>query len=103
MPCINAGKDEILNSSKRWPEHIERISEWEHIVGLASKRANATFFPSPGDNDTAMARGNVWKRVEWSKTSRGGREADLFRSYEDSNACSSSFGLCESPIEEMAV
>lgn len=95
MPCINAGKDEILNISKRWPEHIERIAEWERIVGMVSKRGNATFFPSPGDNDTAYERGNVWKVVEWSKTKRGGKELDLFRVHDESPACASSFGLCE--------
>lgn len=96
MPCINAGKDEILNISKRWPEHIERIAEWELIVGMASKRRNATFFASPGDNETAYERGNVWQAVQWSKTQRGGRKLDLFRVTDEPSACASSFGLCES-------
>lgn len=96
MPCINAGKDEILNISKRWPEHIERIAEWEQLVGMTSKRQNATFFPSPGDNETAYQRGNVRQIVEWSKTQRGGKLIDLFRVHEAPSACASSFGLCES-------
>ena len=95
LPCINAGKDEILNISKRWPEHIDRIAEWERIVSSVSKRSNATFFPSPGDNETANARGNVWKVVEWSKTQRGGKTFDMFRVHDEPEACSSSFGLCE--------
>lgn len=100
MPCINAGKDEILNIAKRWPEHIERISEWERVVGLASKRRNATFFSVLGlgapDSDTAYERGNVWRVVEWSKTKRGGKLYDLFRVTDEPSACASSFGLCES-------
>jgi 3'-phosphoadenosine 5'-phosphosulfate sulfotransferase (PAPS reductase)/FAD synthetase len=95
LPCINAGKDEILNIWKRFPEHLHRIAEWERVVGLASKRKQATFFPAPGDTNTAYERGNVWQVVEWSKTKRGGKLLDLFRVHDESPACSSSFGLCE--------
>lgn len=95
MPCINAGKDEILNISKRFPEHIDRIEEWEIVVGLVSRRSNATFFPAPGDSDDAYERGNVRQVVEWSKTQRGGKMLDWIRVYEEPAACSSSFGLCE--------
>lgn len=94
MPCINAAKDEILEISKRFPEHFDRIAAWEHIVGRASKRANATFFPAPGENDTAHERGNVRQVIEWAKTSHGGKQIDFVR-LEDSPACSSSYGLCE--------
>lgn len=94
MPCINAKKDEVLEISKRFPEHFDRIEKWEHMVGRVSKRGNATFFPAPGDNDTAYERGNVRKVIEWSKTSRGGRQIDLTR-LDDAPACASSYGLCE--------
>lgn len=95
LPCINAGKDEVLNIWKRFPEHLHRVAEWERVVGLASKLQQATFFPAPGDNNTAYERGNVWQVVEWSKTKRGGKLLDLFRVHDESPACSSSFGLCE--------
>lgn len=95
MPCINARKDEILEISKRFPEYIDRISEWEIAVGQASKRRNATFFPAPGDNADAYERGNVRRVVEWSKTKRGGVLLDMFRSSDEPDACSSSYGLCE--------
>lgn len=98
MPCINSGKDEVLNISKRFPAHIDRIEEWELVCGMASKRQNATFFPAPGDNDTAYERGNVRQVVEWSKTKRGGKLYDLFRVNDESAACSSSFGLCEAVV-----
>lgn len=94
MPCVNAAKDEILEISKRFPEHFDRIAEWELAVGAASKRANATFFPSPGANDSAHERGNVRQVIEWAKTSRGGKQVDFMR-LNDSPACSSSYGLCE--------
>ena len=95
MPCINANKDEVLNISKRWPEHVERIAEWERIVATASKRGYSTFFPAPGDNETAMERGSIEKVVRWSQTQRGGKLLDMFRVYDEPVACASSYGLCE--------
>jgi 3'-phosphoadenosine 5'-phosphosulfate sulfotransferase (PAPS reductase)/FAD synthetase len=94
MPCINSRKDEILEISKRFPEQIERIAEWERIVGMVSKRSNATFFSAPGDNIGAWDRGNVRAIVEWSKTSRGGKMIDMFRNDEPA-LCASAYGLCE--------
>lgn len=100
MPCINAGKDEILNIAKRFPQHIERIAEWESIVGEASKLGLSTFFALAADgsrptDEEAWARGNVREVVDWSKTQRGGKMLDWIRVYEEPAACSSSFGLCE--------
>jgi hypothetical protein len=37
MPCINCRKDELLEISKRFPEAIDRIREWEAAVLAASK------------------------------------------------------------------
>jgi 3'-phosphoadenosine 5'-phosphosulfate sulfotransferase (PAPS reductase)/FAD synthetase len=99
MPCINAGKDEVLNISKRFPQHIDRIEEWELVCGGASKRGNATFFPAPGESATAFERGNVREVIKWSKTQRGGRMVDWIRLLEEPAGCSSSFGLCESAVE----
>lgn len=95
MPCINAAKDEVLNISKRFPEHIDRIEEWERLVSSVSKRENATFFPAPGDNETAVERGSIRKIVEWSQTKRGGSHFDMFRMFDEPEACSSAYGLCE--------
>ena len=93
MPCVNANKAEIREIAKRFPEHIDRIEEWESIVAAVSKRHAATFFAAPGDNDTAHERGNIRQVVEWSKTTRGGVQRDLLNS--EALACSSAYGLCE--------
>ncbi|AJX31894.1 phosphoadenosine phosphosulfate reductase family protein [Burkholderia oklahomensis] len=93
--CINAGKDEIRQWDLRDRDHIEMIAEWEGIVSDASKRGNSTFFPAPGETDTARERGNIWQVVEWSKTTRGGRQYDLLADAEPATACSSAYGLCE--------
>lgn len=100
MPCINARKDEILEISKRFPEQIERIAEWEKIVGSMAKRGAATFFAATNDgqertNQEHYEQGNVLQVVQWSKTQRGGRKMDLFRSMDDAPLCSSAYGLCE--------
>lgn len=101
MPCINTRKDELLEISRRFPEEIQRIAEWERIVAQASKRGSATFFAAANlgisDNDsTVLERASVLHFVEWSKTSRGGRQYDALRMLEeDSPTCSSIYGLCE--------
>lgn len=99
MPCINARKDEVLEISRRFPGHIDRIEHWEFLVKEASKRDGATFFAgaNTGEDLTveeAVAAANIRSVVEWAKTSRGGKQYDLVR-LQDSPACSSSYGLCE--------
>ncbi len=106
MPCIHARKDELLEVSKRFPEEIERVAEWERIVSMASKRGCSTFFEAdtiPGNSrDMAAIRHDthgIWQAVEWAKTGRGGRQYDMFRvdgEQEGAGAlCTSIYGLCE--------
>lgn len=97
MPCINCGKDELLEISKRWPEEVERVAEWERLVADASKRGMATFFADPDGEGPARLAGEyarIHDVVAWSKTSRGGKQFDLLRSA-PSDGCSSQYGLCE--------
>lgn len=94
MPCINAGKDEVLEISKRFPGHIDRIEYWEAMVAQASKRMEASFFPDP-DRDAHLNKRGIRKVVEWSKTQRGGQLMDFIRINEEPAACSSAYGLCE--------
>lgn len=93
MPCINAGKDEILEISKRFPHHIDRIEMWEAQAALASKRREASFFPDP-HRDAHLDKRGIRKVVEWSKTARGGKSIDWIR-LEPAKACESAYGLCE--------
>jgi 3'-phosphoadenosine 5'-phosphosulfate sulfotransferase (PAPS reductase)/FAD synthetase len=99
MPCIHARKDELLEISKRFPEEIARIAEWEKIVAEASKRDAATFFSASdlGETDPAKAyeAGNIMQFVKWSQTGRGGRTMDMFRMQNDGPLCTSIYGLCE--------
>lgn len=65
---------------RRWPEHLQRISDWEHLVGQCSKRGFSTFFTdahSAPDRRQVFADLNVWSRIEWAKITRDGRQYDL--------------------------
>lgn len=93
MPCINASKGELLEISKRFPDQIDRIEQWEGLVSIASKRSGATFFPSPEDRGDGKIH-NIRDRVTWSMTARGGVNLDLFAAL-PSESCSSRYGLCE--------
>jgi 3'-phosphoadenosine 5'-phosphosulfate sulfotransferase (PAPS reductase)/FAD synthetase len=95
MPCINCRKDELLEISKRFPEAIERIREWEAAVKEASKRQAATFFAAPSDDNEWSAKQTIEKVVEWSQTGRGGKTYDWIRLENDGPVCSSIYGLCE--------
>lgn len=94
FPCINEDKDGVLNISKRYPHHIERIEYWEATVGLASKGGEATFFAAPERSDHLKLRG-IRNYVEWAKTKRGGQLMDWIRIHEEPKACESAYGLCE--------
>lgn len=103
MPCINVNKAELREIAARFPGHLERIAEWERLVGDACKRGASTFLSDAhdaADPRTVFADLNIWARVEWSKTSRGGRQFDLLADAEEPTACASAYGLCES-ISEM--
>jgi 3'-phosphoadenosine 5'-phosphosulfate sulfotransferase (PAPS reductase)/FAD synthetase len=94
MPCVNTGKDEVLEISKRFPGHIDRIEMWETTVAMASKRQAASFFPDP-DRDAHLNKRGIRKVVEWSKTKRGGQLMDWIRVNEEPKMCESAYGLCE--------
>lgn len=98
MPCINVSKDELREIAIRFRGHIIRISEWEYLVGQASKRGFSTLFTDghpAKDRREVFADLNVWTRVEWAKTTRGGRQFSLLTDLDEPNACSSAYGLCE--------
>lgn len=97
MPCINVRKGELREIAARWPGEVDRIAEWERLVGDASKRGYSTFMtdanPAPDRRDI-FADLNIRARVQWAKTTRGGRQYDLLHD-EEPKACASAYGLCE--------
>lgn len=93
MPCINVNKAELFEISRRFPEEIERIAEWEKLVAKVSRRGDPSFLPALEDDD----KKNIHDWVDWSKTSYGGRQIDLLKMIDIENipVCSSVYGLCE--------
>lgn len=89
MPCIHARKDELLEISKRFPAEVERVAKWERLVSAASKRGSSTFGVG-----TDISVASIHSVIEWSKTSRGGKQRDMFRE-QPATVCSSIYGLCE--------
>lgn len=89
MPCINCRKGELLEIAKRFPEHIDKIREWEAIVGMVSKRGRSTFFV---DDDGSLP--GIDEVVQWAHTSHGGRQLDWINGL-PSEGCMSAYGLCE--------
>lgn len=83
-PCINSGKDEILRWQQRFPEMIDKIRHMERETGR-------TFFAPmvPG-----LSINSIDQVLEWSTTSRGGRQQDFIRLMEVRPPCESKYGLC---------
>lgn len=96
MPCINASKGELREIARRFPEHIERIAEWEALVSSVCRpRSPVAFFHMSDKGGHTGAASHVWSVIEWSKTTRGGRQYDLLANAAEPTACASSYGLCE--------
>ncbi|WP_207633252.1 phosphoadenosine phosphosulfate reductase domain-containing protein [Devosia aurantiaca] len=99
MPCIMAKKQEVAEISRRFPEHVERIAEWEYLAGEASKRGATTFFSydkTPGAHtyDKTIAAPGIRQVVEWAQTDKGGRQYNLETFLEFGTACNQ-WGACE--------
>lgn len=95
MPCINTNKMELREIARRFPEHIERIAEWERLVSQVCRpRSPVSFFHEGTQGHTGQGS-SIWKVVEWAKTTRGGRQYDLLADVDEPTACSSIYGLCE--------
>jgi 3'-phosphoadenosine 5'-phosphosulfate sulfotransferase (PAPS reductase)/FAD synthetase len=98
MPCMNCRKGELRSIAKQFPEHIDRIERWERIVATASKAGSATFFPAvtdPTDVDRPGTYAGIRTVVEWSRTTRGGRQYGMFFEQQPGSGCTSDLGLCE--------
>lgn len=83
-PCINSGKDDILNWHQRFPAMIDKLRRWEKDTGR-------TFFPPmvPG-----MALNFIDDVVKWAHTVHGGKQMGL-HVLQAPASCESRFGLCE--------
>jgi hypothetical protein len=100
MPCVNCSKGQLAQIANRFPEHIERIAEWERLVsGVCRRGTPVSFFHKTTKSKTGGGT-DIHAVVEWSRTTRGGRQFDLLSEHllagdEPVSACSSIYGLCE--------
>ena len=100
---IHAGKSELREIARRFPEELQRVSEWESLVSQSSKPGNAYFFgagKTPGHvpGTTALdpkAAYGIETVTQWAFTGRGGRQYDLLSVAGGMPRCSSQYGLCE--------
>ena len=98
MPCIMARKGELAEIARRWPEEFERVAEWERIAAETSRWGKATLFAADKTPYGPTGDGHypgIHDVAEWARTSRGGRQHDMFTDLEEVPACSSVYGLCE--------
>lgn len=98
FPCINSNKNELREMAARFPAHMARISDWEIKVGMAGKRGFGTFMTDAHqakDRQIIFDDLNIWSRIEWSKTTRGGQQYSLLNDLHEVNGCASSYGLCD--------
>lgn len=100
MPCINCSKGELLNISRRFPEEIDRIADWEARVSPVARRQMATFFAISAAAARAPSRSSqgIRQAIQWSRTSRGGKQFNLETWLVEQDApamCESAYGLCE--------
>lgn len=106
-PCIMTKKDELDQWAWRFPEEVERVRNWERIVGRVSRRLAGldrptSFMSAPTVPGTADDRALIDRVVTWARTGRGGRNYDLERFLERADAdagqgpaCASVYRLCE--------
>ena len=100
MPCINCRKNELRSIADQFPEHVARIADWEERVRRASKYRESSFFPAMTDSKDRDNTGtgkyaDIHDVVEWSRTSRGGRQFDMFFDDQGGSGCTSDLALCE--------
>jgi len=106
FPCIFSRKAEIRFVAEQHPEQIVRIRKMEERVQVAAlARADArgeadkfnppTFFQAPIRDEQGQRKCiPIDDVVAWSKTSRGGRQQDLFAPGAADEGCMR-WGLCE--------
>lgn len=97
MPCVNAAKPELAEIAARFPDHVDRIRQWEGLVGLASRQGKATFFAANKDSQNHMA--DIDTVMQWARTERGGKTYSLFSQQSMyTGGCASSYGLCDGGV-----
>ena len=108
FPCIFARKNEIKGLAEEWPERIVQIRKLEEDVNKIRKARcdeeggeiheknykPVSFFTSKDYRRTNDPTMPIDKVVEWSRTTSGGKQFELFEQDENERGCGM-WGLCE--------
>lgn len=94
-PCVNTQKAELLEISRRFPAEVNRIAEWERLVSKVCRPQSPVSFFHRGTQGHSGQGSTIEHVVQWSRTSRGGRQYSLLTDLAEPTACSSAYGLCE--------
>jgi 3'-phosphoadenosine 5'-phosphosulfate sulfotransferase (PAPS reductase)/FAD synthetase len=104
MPCIMCRKTELREIARRFPAEIARVAEWEQTVSKTSKRGSTTLFAVCDDpvmrkvEPIRPETHGIHSRVEWAKTSRGGKQYTLDLPSQfifDAGTACNAWGACE--------
>ncbi|WP_343662349.1 phosphoadenosine phosphosulfate reductase family protein [Ralstonia sp.] len=95
MPCINCSKGELREIARRFPAEVERVAEWERLVSQVCRPRSPVSFFHLGTQGHCGRDSSIHSVIEWSRTTRGGRQFDLLADVAEASACSSTYGLCE--------
>lgn len=109
-PCVFARKSEIRFMAENYPERIDFIRDLENKVAERPSQRYAekgeTFeslgYVRPAFFQDKTGGGRPWpidEVVSWSKTSRGGKQFELFDAGERDAGCMR-WGLCETNVEK---
>lgn len=106
-PCIYARKDEIRFVADTDPARIDRIRQLEQLVTIgakhrAEKRGEELVNPPAWFQAKTGGGGECWpidKVVQWSRTSHGGKQFELFEADTRDQGCMR-WGLCETSSGE---
>jgi 3'-phosphoadenosine 5'-phosphosulfate sulfotransferase (PAPS reductase)/FAD synthetase len=126
-PCVNSSKDDVREWAARFPEMIDKVRAWEKSVGrtffppcvprpeyrreLAAWQARwVEVIPPEAEGEEPVTRVKdgapeppavpinwIDEVVEWSRTTRGGKQYALpfVEVAAEQGSCSSKYGLCE--------
>lgn len=95
MPCINTSKGELLEISRRFPAEVDRIAEWERLVSQVCRPQSPVSFFHMGTQGHSGQSSTIEHVIQWSRTTRGGRQFSLLTDLDEPTACSSAYALCE--------
>jgi len=109
-PCIMSRKSEIRSVALTDPARVDEIRDLEKLVTIKARERYAErgeTFESRGHTEPSFFQskegtGECWpidKVVEWSKTSYGGKQMEMFLPDESEAGCQM-WGLCDVPSED---